>query len=93
MKWGEGTGQRLGLAGVRRRVRSPRRLPCLGVSLEAAAGLGQGLVIKEQHMAAPSAMTLAGGGGTCSWGSEKRVAMMKVVPSPPQVLPLAPGLP
>lgn len=76
-----------------RRVHFPWRLPCLGASLEAAAGLRQGLVIKEQHMAAPSAMTLAGGGGTCSWGSEKRVAMMKVVPSPPRVLPLAPGLP
>ena len=65
LKWGEGTGQRLGLAGVRRKVRSPWRLAWPGVSLEAAAGIGQGLVIKGSTWPAPSAMMPAVGGVRC----------------------------
>lgn len=50
---------------------------------------------KGQHVACSICNDACGGGGcgACFWGSEKRVAKRKVVPSPPQVLPLAPGLP
>ena len=74
LKWGEGTGQRLGLAGVRRRVRSPWRLAWPGVSLEAAAGIGQGLVIKGSTWPAPSAMMPAvEGGAVLAPGVQKNV--------------------